>query len=41
MITEIMDLQQDLPFHRRRRNVFSQCGEDGVVEYLLKSCEYT
>jgi len=35
MITEIMDSQQDLPFHPRRRNVFSQCGEDGVVEYLL------
>jgi hypothetical protein len=36
MITEIMDSHQDLPFHPRRRNVFSQCGEDGVVEYLLE-----
>jgi hypothetical protein len=36
MITEIMDSQQDLPFHSRRRNVFSQCGEDGVLEYLLE-----
>ncbi len=35
MITEIMDSQLNLPFHRRRRNVFSQCGEDGVVDYLL------
>jgi hypothetical protein len=35
MITEVMDPQLNLPFRARRRNVFSQCGEDGVIEYLL------
>jgi nitrogen regulatory protein PII-like uncharacterized protein len=35
MIIEVASSQHDLPFHTRRRNVHSQCGEDGVIEYLL------
>jgi hypothetical protein len=35
MIIEVAYSHQDLPFHAKRRNVHSQCGEDGVIDYLL------
>ena len=36
MILEIANIETDLPFHSHRQNVFSQCGEDEVIAYLLE-----
>src|ERR1700720_2838597 len=37
MITEIAEPRLNLPFHQWLRNVNSQCGEDGVIENLLRA----
>jgi hypothetical protein len=36
MILEIANIEADLPFQSHRKNVFSQCGEDGIIAYLLE-----
>ena len=39
MLIDVVQFEEKLPFHSWRRNVYSQCGEDGIIENLLRLLE--